>query len=126
VKPNSVTQSFYGAWDLDLPPAQNGTHTVGRVWVGKGQEVTAQIAAIDKAGWEVSGSLEVKLTAPRGNQFASGTTDTNQKPSPVIHGIATETGWHTITFTGHGLPPAGCGSSGWDLSGRPGPLPKEE
>jgi alpha-amylase len=105
-KPMPVQQSFYGAWDLDLPPARNGTHTVGKVWVGSGEKIAARLV-IEKSGWTAGSSLQVRVTSPRGENRGDMTIGIDDTASAVAEGFATETGWHDITLVGGGLPANG-------------------
>ena len=103
----SCTQNFFGAEDLDIAPATNGTMTVGRVWVAGHSPIQAELAA-DASGWTTEASrITFRIHGPRDNRHDGGTV-TLAAPKAHASVTAMATGWHAIILTSSGLPPKGA------------------
>jgi len=82
----STTQTFFGAADLDIPPASPGrTVAAGRIWCRSGTAVQAQLVVHGQAG---APAATFEILAPSGQSLLHGTA--------TAHATATETGWHTL------------------------------
>jgi alpha-amylase len=103
----ATTQTLFGAADLDVGPAVNGTFTVSpRLCIARGSRVHMQVSA-DTAGWAAGGaSVTFQLAGPSGRTIGTSTQGASGSAVPM-QTIASETGWHTLTVTGTGLPDAG-------------------
>ncbi len=86
-----VTQSFFGADDLDIGPARNGEITIGRVWIESGSAFRTELS-IDT---QFAGRVSARVTDTQGNTHAEPTA------------TAAVTGWHTIVLTGSDVPRTG-------------------
>jgi hypothetical protein len=101
------TQSFFGADDLDIAPATNGTMTVGRVWIEAHAPIESELT-IDTAGWTAETSkVTVQIRAPNGTVQAGGTATLDGVTARASN-RAVATGWHSIQLTSSGLPPKGA------------------
>ena len=96
------TQSFFGADDLDIGPATNGSMTVGRVWIEAHSPITSELS-VDTTGWTPgTGSVAIRIDDPKGNTHDGGTV-TLANPTAQAASRAVATGWHAITLTSSGL-----------------------
>jgi alpha-amylase len=107
IEPTSraTTQVFFGADDLDIASAKNGTQRVGRVWVAKGSPLRCVVAA-DLAGWSAASSIDALVRGPDGVSRCScrliGGT-----PAIRHDGSAQHSGWHAVEMQSAGLPSSG-------------------
>ncbi len=97
-----VIQSFFGADDLDIGPARNGSTQIGRVWI----EAFAVFKSDFTAYAAGAGSITAQIIDTAGNTHAGGTV-TATNTSAQASGTAATTGWHTITLSANTLPAIG-------------------
>jgi alpha-amylase len=103
----SCTQSFFGADDLDIGPATNGTITVGRVWIDAHSPIESELA-IDTSGWAPgTGSVAFQIHDPLGNARGHGTVTVGDATARASSSTEVR-GWHSITLTSSGLPLRGA------------------
>ena len=77
-----TTQVFFGAADLDIPPANPGaTVHVARIWCRAGAPVSASL--------HPGAPLSFSITAPSGRRLLDG--------AAAAHGLVAETGWHDLS-----------------------------
>ncbi len=100
----STTQVFYGAVDLDIGPATNTVLTVGRIWVAKNANISANLAC-DKTGWIANSSAQWQIVGDNGAVISSVTGLTGD--STTAHGNAHAEGWYTLSVLGTQLPSVG-------------------
>jgi alpha-amylase len=105
--PRSVTQTFFGAEDLDIGPAVDaGTLEVGRVWCAAGSPVSASLAP-DLHDWTTGAELTLEILDPDGTVLTSHRW-TGGPPAPApLKATARKTGWHSARLQGAGLPAPG-------------------
>ena len=102
------TQSFFGAEDLDIGPARNGTMTVGRVWIEAHAAIDCALR-VQSAGASAgagAGAVSFAVRDPQGSARAGGTVRTDQTEA-AASGVAAQTGWHEIVLTSAGLAAGG-------------------
>ena len=100
----ATTQTFFGAVDLDIGPAVNGTLRVPqRISCAKGSRIGLAVTA-DRSGWEAGSEVTVEVTGADGRPVCEARLRVTG--TAVAEGTA-EGGWHTLTLTGTGLPNAG-------------------
>jgi alpha-amylase len=64
--PSAVTQTFEGATDLDIKPADNtATVLVSRIWVAGETQITASLT-FDDTGWTAKTQIVLSLQGPSG------------------------------------------------------------
>lgn len=101
----STTQVFFGAVDLSIPPAKNGPQTVGRVWAGRGSQVTVSITA-DRHGWTDATVIVASVVDEAGT--TSATSQLGHTGGSTKHPAPTHAeGWHTLRLRSEGLPDGG-------------------
>ena len=100
------TQSFFGAEDLDIGPATNGTMTVGRVWIEKHSPIETELT-VSTTGWIPETSrVAFQIYGPDYRQH--GGTATYAEPRVQASSRAVATGWHEIALTSSALPREGA------------------
>jgi alpha-amylase len=100
----SITQSIYGAADLDLPPARNLTRFLNKIYCEKNKAISLKLIA-DRTGWNGNSNLQVQLVAPNGTPAVGCVlpiTGTAKGES-----VTTQSGLHTLKMTGNFLPVLG-------------------
>jgi alpha-amylase len=102
-----VTQTFEGADDLDIGPAENGrTVTVGRVWATASSVLDAALRP-DTTHWTVDTRLEVTIKDPAGVPLVSQRW-TGIAPAPSrLRATTRAAGWYVVEVASSGLPPPG-------------------
>ncbi len=106
VAPLACTQTFFGASDLDIPPATDGTVTVCRVWVAAAAPIALELT-LDTAGWGPNaGSVALQVLGAAGDLRVVGTA-TRDRPRLNAADRAGATGWHTLRLGSTGLPASG-------------------
>jgi hypothetical protein len=107
--PISTTQVYEGAHGEDVPPLNEGAHTLPqRIRCAAGSTVKA-VLKIDRSQLNESGSAEISIHEPDGTLLASGSTGTDSHVT--VSGKIREAGWHALGLTGHGIPADGAGFS---------------
>jgi hypothetical protein len=103
----SCTQSFFGADDLDIGPATNGTMTLGRVWIDEHSPIESELT-VDTSGWTPgTSSVTFQVHDPQGNAHGGGTVTLADAKAHASSRAAAR-GWHAIVLTSSGLPPKGA------------------
>jgi alpha-amylase len=100
----STTQVFFGAADLDIAPAHDGGTAVGRVWAAEGTHIAAEVQG-RLVPWPRGASIVVELFDPAGGSLASGKVGSSG--TARLQTTVRQSGWHSFTTTGTGLPTAG-------------------
>jgi hypothetical protein len=102
-----ATQSFFGADDLDIGPATNGTMTLGRVWIDEHSPIESELT-VDTSGWTPgTSSVTFQVHDPQGNAHGGGTVTLADAKAHASSRAAAR-GWHAIVLTSSGLPPKGA------------------
>ena len=98
----ACTQSFFGAEDLDIGPATNGSMIVGRVWIQAQSPMEAELT-IETAEWPSgTASVAFRIEDHAGNIHDGGTaTRAGRKARASARAVVT--GWHTIILISSGL-----------------------
>jgi alpha-amylase len=106
VNKRSTTQTFFGAADLDIPPAHDGQLDVGRIWCAAGSSIDADLSFHPaQAAWPAHARVTFDILGPTSTVVVS---QTWSSPSAGSLHVRTDTnGWHTLRLTSAGLPPAG-------------------
>lgn len=103
----TTAQTFFGAADLDTPPAENGHAVqVGRFWCAKGSRFEISVAA-DTAQWGTAAEILFHATDADGQLLGSATLATKTARAG-LRGAANRGGWYTLTATGQGLASTGA------------------
>ena len=102
-----TTQIFFGAEDLDTPPAQdNHAVQVGRIWCQAGTEINAELIP-NTSGWSAGAGIALDVLDSQGKVLAGGHS-TPHTANSSTKTIANHSGWFTLRVVGHGLPPGGA------------------
>ena len=106
VHKRSTTQTFFGAADLDIPPARDGQLDVGRIWSAVGSAIDADLTFNpEQASWPAQARVTFDVLGPNGAAVAS---QTWSRPSAgSLHLRAQASGWHTLRLSSASLPPGG-------------------
>ena len=95
----ATTQTFFGAADLDVPPAPvTGAALVGRIWAAARKPLTLNIQPA--AGAPHGGALQATVTGPDGKLL--GTAQAGAAGG-ALHLETKAAGWHTLHVSGRGL-----------------------
>jgi hypothetical protein len=89
INPRATIQDFDGAADLNLPPLSNTEMKVGRVWCGKGQELTVAMLATNQQPADFA--YKLRIGYPDGSSVT---------PTPNDRIITPIYGWYTLYATG--------------------------
>lgn len=108
---HETTQTFFGAADLDIPPAKTETLVLPqRIWCAKDKPISVAITA-DHDGWGESSNIQVQVESSDGEHAISCTLNNlksaNNSGSAKGEGKTSADGWHTIRLIGSQLPDAG-------------------
>jgi hypothetical protein len=94
----TTRQTFFGAADLDTPPAENGKAVqAGRVWCQQGTAIEAGLKP-EPANLGTGAELSMELLDPDKKVVATGASN---KP---IRETANHSGWFSFAVKGAGLP----------------------
>jgi len=98
----STSQTFFGAADLDTPPAENG-HSVqaGRFWCGQNTPIEILFEA-NTAGWGTTAQIVFHLTDAEGQLLGSETLSAKTTRAQ-LRALAKSGGWYTLNASGFGL-----------------------
>jgi alpha-amylase len=101
-----TSQTFFGAPDLDIGPATNVAHTIGRIYCAEGSSITASLNA-NRAGWQEDSNVRLNVVAPSATELVSCTLPAT---GGGVQGesITTEKGWHSLVVVGAKMPAAGA------------------
>ncbi|HUH68100.1 MAG TPA: hypothetical protein VLZ05_04005 [Mycobacterium sp.] len=106
VSSRSTTQTFFGAADLDILPILDGHSTISRIWCAANSLITVDLALTDPIPAQAQIGLEV--LGPDGTAIGSQTwTSNGPAPSGSLQLSVIADGWHSLTRTATGFPPAG-------------------
>lgn len=106
VSSRSTTQTFFGAADLDILPILDGQSTIGRIWCAANSLISVDLALTDTIPAQAQIRLEV--LGPDGTAIGSQTwTSNGPLPSGSLQLSVIVDGWHSLTRTATGFPPAG-------------------
>ncbi|MBA3937878.1 MAG: hypothetical protein H0X38_10480 [Planctomycetes bacterium] len=105
----TTTQTFFGAHDLDLGPAVDGTALCGRIWCAKGKPITVHLHLhLAEAQWTAQARVTVALVGPGAVALGEHAwTKATHGANEALHATAASAGWHELRMTGAGLPAAG-------------------
>ena len=109
-----TTQVIYGAADLNIPAATNGTLTITpRLYAAAGTQMTLLLAP-DMTEWGNDVELALVVAGPSGSTVAMLAFD-DQSDAGTAQELnipkAPATGFYTLSLVGTNLPPAGCAFS---------------
>jgi alpha-amylase len=102
VPTNPTSQTFFGAYDLDIPQAKNLKQQVGRIWVAAKSPLKASLI-VDQTGWTGQSQIVWQITDPNQNPICNGSLLAGGT-STTIDTLTTISGWYTIWLTGVSLP----------------------
>jgi alpha-amylase len=111
VNRRSTTQCFFGASDLDLPPASNGMMEVGRVWCADASpiEVTFVPPGNSRNLWTAQTQVLLDVLNPAGQVIGTRAwTQSGPGSTGSLQIQAAGNGWHTLRLTSHDLPANGA------------------
>jgi alpha-amylase len=104
VHPQTATQVFEGADDLDIGPAEEGrTIDVGRIWCAAGTGMAATLRP-DTTNWTADTQLTLQLMDPGNAVIASQTWVGPGAQRGTLYAQANGNGWHTVRLSGLHLP----------------------
>jgi alpha-amylase len=99
VAARTTTQVFFGAADLDVPPApRTGSARVGTVWCAARKPLTLVVRPA--AGLPAGGALMATVTGPDGALLGTAASDT---AGGALHLETKAAGWHTLHMSGRRL-----------------------
>ena len=102
-------QVFFGAKDLDIPPALNGEAHVGRIWCASGSDIDIQFQPhAPGTSWSAQAQITLAVLGPADGLIGSRTWTkpvATQAPHFVVQAAAS--GWHTLRLTSTNLPSQG-------------------
>jgi alpha-amylase len=98
----TTSQTFFGAADLDTPPAENG-HSVqaGRFWCAQGSAIDISLEAAT-GQWGTAAEIVFHLTDAEGQLLGSETL-TATRARAQLRTVAKGAGWYTLNAAGQGL-----------------------
>ncbi len=103
INTRATTQVFFGASDLDIPPALNGQTTVGRIWCAENSEITIHFQP--GKSWKSGAQIALELLDSAGNVIASQEwTENGATPLGEVRVKTTGRGWHAARLVSVGLP----------------------
>jgi alpha-amylase len=104
-----TTQVFFGAADLDIPPAADGQMAPGRIWCDGGTTVSANLTP--NPGRETlnpQAQITFEVMNPAGNPIGTQKWTHPGGTKPVeLKAHTSASGWHTLRLTSRNLPAAG-------------------
>ncbi|HEY4011823.1 MAG TPA: hypothetical protein VGM06_00685 [Polyangiaceae bacterium] len=101
LRDRATTQTFFGAADLDIPPAPiTGSVTAGRIYCAAHKPVEAAIRFSGHA--PADAALSVSVVAPGGSVLGTHHAGAGGAPRP-IKVTAGASGWHELRVSGRGL-----------------------
>lgn len=104
-----TTQTFFGAADLDIPPAGNGNIRIGRIWCDEGTAVGGEL----RVTLPVGGKLMLVLSGDTHNILATYPVNSDGVSFPPVDGnnphpiFSAPKGWLAFDLQGSGLPKDG-------------------
>lgn len=107
VNPRPTTQTFFGAADLDIGPAENDKSAqVGRIWCEQGSVIEADLKP-NTTAWGAGAKIIVDIVAPQGQVLAT-ETYTTDAARPRMKTVTSKSGWITLRVSGFALPNGGA------------------
>jgi alpha-amylase len=105
----STTQVFFGAADLDIPPAQSGQVEVGRIWCADGSGINISfLPAVSEKTWSPQAQIVLDVLSPAGKTIGSQKwTKQGHSPAGDLRVQAVGNGWHSLRLTSANLPAEG-------------------
>jgi alpha-amylase len=102
-----TTQVFFGAADLDVGPAADGSPlNVGRIWCSAQAPISASLSpAVSQ--WSPNSELLFEILAPDGSTLASQRLHGSAPVLGPLGATPKTTGWHLLRLTATQLPPPG-------------------
>jgi hypothetical protein len=104
----SITQTFFGADDLDIAPAYNGRHIIGRIWCAAGTKLNGALiiakppdATMNLIISDAAGILSEMPVGTGGIAFPQGSSGT--RPNSTVP----RDGWISFALSSTGLPDEG-------------------
>jgi alpha-amylase len=92
---SAVTQTFEGASDLDIKPADSQSAVrVSRIWVASGTQITASLA-FDDSDWTTGTQIVLMLQNPSGATLFNKTYGSGTSGTPISNAAQSE-GWYTF------------------------------
>ena len=104
----STTQVFFGAEDLDIPPALNGRVAVGRIWCAESSGLSAELL-LGATGtvWPLQAEITLEVVSPVGGVIGSHRLTAHDHRPHKIQLHAAGSGWHSLRLTSANLPAHG-------------------
>lgn len=100
-----ITQTFFGAADLDIAPATNAKYVIPfQIFCKAGTLITITMLA-DRTGWQENSGIQFQLTNVATGEAAGG--GFLAVTGIVLSRSTAFDGWHEFTITGNQLPAAG-------------------
>jgi alpha-amylase len=97
----TTTQTFFGAADLDIPPAPaNGSAVAGRIWCAAHRPILAELRSL--SNHPVGTNLTIKLVGPTG--AVVGSESFGGDAAQPMRVVPDRPGWHTLEVVGTGFP----------------------
>ena len=104
VTPRTTTQRFFGAVDLDIPPAIAGkTVQVGRIWCAINTPIRLQLRP-DTTFWTQAAAIRLTIEDPAGATLAS--RDVSLANTQPLAANVKTAGFHQISVAASNTPPA--------------------
>lgn len=101
-----TTQTFFGAADLDIGPAENDRAVrAGRIWCHRGTVIEAELNP-DTVGWGPGAAVVVDILDAHGSVLATERHTATSGPAR-LRANPDQSGWYTLQLRGSGVPAAG-------------------
>jgi alpha-amylase len=109
VHERSTTQVFFGAADLDTPPAHSGRVEVGRIWCAGRRAIDLRFhPATGASTWGSGAQIVLEVLGPSGATIGSQKwTKQGQSPAGDLRVQTLGTGWHALRLDCANLAAAG-------------------
>lgn len=109
----SVTQEWDAAPDLSIPPASNNEQEVCRIWVDKGQTITATLLDYNITNWANTTNMALEIDRSSldnvtNTAVASRTYRSGEKNQTLTYNtpVTAEAGYYSLWIKGNSLPAA--------------------
>ena len=101
VREHAARQTFFGAADLDVPPAPVGAvATVGRIWCAAGKPLETTMHSL--MGLPAGASLAARVLDPAHHVLLEASWSAAHGQN-TVHATPIVSGWHTIEVSAHGF-----------------------
>lgn len=113
VTPDSVTQEYAGAQDLDIKPADNTAQVqVCRIYAAAGKSLSGSLY-FSASGWTGSTNIALELDGTTGQALTTGTYYASTAQGKAVSATASATGWYTFKIRSYNTPSTNAKPAYW-------------